>query len=444
MNAPAVAPRLVRTLGLPGLVLFGVAYTAPLVVLLTFGILDDASHGTAAGAYLIASSAILLTAASYGRMATIHVGAGSAYTYARRAIAAPVGFLVGWSVLLDYLLLPMLTALVTAVYLHAAVPAVPRGVFVLAFLALITGVNLLGIRVASWMNGVLMVVQGGVIATFLLLAIRHVVDTDGSRALDTATPFFRADVPIALTAHGASIAALSFLGFDAVSTLSDEARAPRRDIPRAVILVALIVGALFVAAAFLAQLVVGPAALHDPASAGLAIARTVGGDTLVTAFTAGMIATQVAAGIAAQAGVARLLFAMGRDGVLPRSFFARDSPRTHAPARNLLLSAAVGLLALVLSEEQGTTLVNFGAFVAFTSVNASVVATWRASRADERRGAFAWLVLPLVGAAFTLWLLLSLDVRAQMFGLAWIALGVGWLLWLTRGFRRPTPSIADE
>lgn len=444
MNAPAVAPRLVRTLGLPGLVLFGVAYTAPLVVLLTFGILDDASHGTAAGAYLIASSAIFLTAASYGRMATIHVGAGSAYTYARRAIAAPVGFLVGWSVLLDYLLLPMLTALVTAVYLHAAVPAVPRGVFVLAFLALITGVNLLGIRVASWMNGVLMVVQGGVIATFLLLAIRHVVDTDGSRALDTATPFFRADVPIALTAHGAAIAALSFLGFDAVSTLSDEARAPRRDIPRAVILVALIVGALFVAAAFLAQLVVGPAALHDPASAGLAIARTVGGDTLVTAFTAGMIATQVAAGIAAQAGVARLLFAMGRDGVLPRSFFARVSPRTHAPACNVLLSAAVGLLALVLSEEQGTTLVNFGAFIAFTSVNASVVATWRASRADERRGAFAWLVLPLLGASFTLWLLLSLDVRAQVVGLAWIALGFGWLLWLTRGFRRPTPSLPEE
>ena len=444
MSDARPAPRLVRTLGLPGLVLFGVAFTAPLVVLMTFGILDAASHGTAAGSYLIAGVAIFLTAASYGRMASILPGTGSAYTYARKSIAAPVGFLVGWSVLLDYLLLPMMTALLTAVYLHASFPAVPRGVFIVAFLALTTLVNVLGIRTANGINGVLMVVQGAVIAAFLTLAVRWVVGSEGARALHTTTPFFRADVPLSLTAHGASIAALSFLGFDAVSTMSDEARDPRRDVPRAVLLVALIVSVIFVAAAFVAQLVEGPDALRDAASAGLALTRKVGGEVLASAFTGGMLAAQLAAGIAAQAGVARLLYAMGRDGVLPSRAFAYVSPRTRTPAFNLALSAVVGLLALVLTEEQGASLVNFGAFVAFTSVNLSVIATWLASRDGARPSTISWLVLPLLGASFTLWLLLSLDAHAKIAGLAWSSLGVLWLLRLTGFFRRETPALAAE
>ena len=443
-SGDATAPRLVRTLGLPGLVLFGVAFTAPLVVLMTFGILDAASHGTAAGSYLIAGVAIFLTAASYGRMASILPGTGSAYTYARKSIAAPVGFLVGWSVLLDYLLLPMMTALLTAVYLHASFPAIPRGAFIVAFLALTTLVNVLGIRTANGINGVLMVVQGAVIAAFLTLAVRWVVGSEGARALHTTTPFFRADVPLSLTAHGASIAALSFLGFDAVSTMSDEARDPRRDVPRAVLLVALIVSVIFVAAAFVAQLVEGPDALRDAASAGLALTRKVGGEVLASAFTGGMLAAQLAAGIAAQAGVARLLYAMGRDGVLPSRAFAYVSPRTRTPAFNLALSAVVGLLALVLTEEQGASLVNFGAFVAFTSVNLSVIATWLASRDGARPSAISWLVLPLLGASFTLWLLLSLDAHAKIAGLAWSSLGVLWLLRLTGFFRRETPALAAE
>jgi putrescine importer len=444
MNDTTAAQRLARTLGLAGLVLFGVAFTAPLVVLMTFGILDAASDGTAAGAYLIAGVAIFLTAASYGRMASIHPGTGSAYTYARRSIAAPVGFLVGWSVLLDYLLLPMMTALLTAVYLHATFPAIPRGAFVVGFLALTTFVNALGMRAANGINGALMIVQGGVIAAFLVLAVRWVVGHDGAHALETTTPFFRDGVPLSRTAHGATIAALSFLGFDAVSTMSDEARDPRRDVPRAVLLVALIVSAVFVAAAFLAQLVEGPGVLRDAASAGLALTRKVGGAALARAFTLGLLAAQLAAGIAAQAGVARLLYAMGRDGVLPPRWFAYVSPRTRTPVLNLALSAVVGLLALVLTEEQGASLVNFGAFVAFTSVNLGVVATWLASRDGAQRGAIAWLVLPLLGAAFTLWLLLSLDADAKIAGLSWSALGVGWLAWLTRLFRRATPALAEE
>ncbi len=434
-----------RSQGLWHLVLFGLAFTAPLVVLMTFGILDRASEGTAAGAYLLATAAIFLTALSYARMAGLHVGTGSAYTYVRRSVSPHAGFLVGWSILLDYLLLPMMTSLLAAVYLTASFPEIPKAVFVIAFLALTTAINILGIRVAARANGLLMLVQGLVLAAFFVLAIRYLVALHGAQTLETVTPFFRADVPMSLTAKGAALAALSFLGFDAVSTLSEEARNPERDVPRAIVLVAVIVGIIFVGAAFVAQLVDPDLVIKDAASAGLSVAGKIGGDIYATTFLVGMVLTQFAAGISIQASAARLLYAMGGDGVLPGRIFAYVNERTRTPVFNVVLSGAAGLLALVLSEEKGASLINFGAFVAFTSVNVSVIATWVRSRgSDTSRNPVTWLVLPLMGAAFTIWLLVSLESDAKIVGLVWISIGFVYLLWLTRGFRRPPPSLAQE
>jgi len=434
-----------RSQGLWHLVLFGVAFTAPLVVLMTFGILDRTSEGTAAGAYLLATAAIFLTALSYGRMASLHVSAGSAYTYVRRSISPYAGFLVGWSILLDYFLLPMMTSLLAAVYLTASFPEIPKAVFVIAFLALTTVINILGIRVAARANGLLMLAQGLILLAFFALAIRYLVALHGVETLETVTPFFRADVPLSLTAKGAAIAALSFLGFDAVSTLSEEARNPQRDVPRAIILVAVIVGIIFVSAAFVAQLIDPDPVIKDAASAGLSVARKIGGDIFAMAFLVGMVLTQFAAGISVQAGVARLLYAMGDDGVLPGSIFAYVSERTRTPVFNIVLSGVVGLLALVLTEEQGASLINFGAFVAFTSVNVSVIATWVRSRgSDAPRNTVAWLVLPALGAVFTAFLLVSLETDAKIVGLVWISIGFVYLLWLTRGFRKAPPSLSEE
>lgn len=442
---PQPSNTLNRSLGLWQLVLFGLAYTAPLVVLMTFGILDRASQGTVAGAYLMATIAIFFTAASYGRMATMHATAGSAYTYSRQAIAAPIGFMVGWSVMLDYFLLPMLTALLTSIYLAASFPDVPKWVFVVTFLVVTTGINGIGIRLASTVNGLLLLVQGIVLLAFLALAIRYVVAIQGAASLESVTPFFKADVPLSATAYGASLAALSFLGFDAVSTLSEEARRPARDVPRAVLLVAVLAGLLFVAASFMAQLVEGDMPVGDPSSAGLALASKVGGDLFSTVFIIGLVITQIGAGISAQAGVARLLYAMGRDGVLPQRVFAYVHERTRTPLFNIVLAGIVGLLALFLSEEAGTSLINFGAFVAFTAVNCSVVAMFLRSRAaGEPRSALTWLLFPAIGAASTLWLLFSLSGDAKTLGLIWMAAGLAYLVWLTRGFRRPTPDLRED
>lgn len=438
-------PKFERSLGLWHLVLFGLAFTAPMVVLMTFGILDQASRGTAAGSYLIAAIAISLTALSYGRMSAMHVGAGSAYSYTRRAIAPPVGFLVGWSVLLDYFLAPMVVALITGIYLSHSIPQVPQSVFIVVFLALVTTLNIVGIRVAKTANGVLMLIQGIVIVAFLALAVRYIVVLQGGATLETVKPFFAPGVPLSVTAQGASLAALSFLGFDAITTFSAEARRPQVDVPRAVLLVALISGALFVVAAFMAQLIDPYPIAQNASSAGLAIARKIGGDVFATIFIAGLVVSQFAAGLAAQASVGRLLYAMGNDGVLPNSIFGYIAERTKTPVFNLLASGVFGLLALFFSEEGAASLVNFGAFVAFTFVNLSVVATWFGERGQkENRNPLLWVLLPIVGAAFTTWLLFSLDDRAKTVGFVWIAIGFAYLLWLTRGFRRPTPELGEE
>jgi amino acid transporter len=433
-----------RSLGLWHLVLYGLAFTAPLVVLLTFGILDHASDGTAAGSYLMASVAIFFTAISYGRMSALHTEAGSAYTYARHALSESVGFLVGWSVLLDYFLVPMLAALLTAVYLTAALPEVPQALFVVGFIGLITAVNLFGLRITTGVNSLLMLFQGLVLLAFFALAIRYVIVLYGAASIETVKPLFRVDVPLSLTAKGASLAALSFLGFDAITTLSEEARTPARDVPRALILVAVIIGFIYVTAAFLAQLVEPDPTIKSASSAGLRLARMVGGDMFSSVFIIGMVVSQIGAGITAEASVARILYAMGSDGVLPARIFAYVSKRARVPVFNIVFSGTVGLLAVALSEEQGASLINFGAFVAFTSVNLCVIATWLRSRGtDAPRSALTWLVLPAIGAAFTGWLLFSLESDAKVVGLVWISIGFVYLIWLTRAFTRPPPSLRD-
>ncbi|WP_238605293.1 APC family permease [Amycolatopsis sp. Poz14] len=413
MTATSTAPAaLRRRLGLPGVVLFGLAYMAPLIVLGTFGIVAATTAGTVPSAYLLALVAMLFTAASYGKMAAAHPVAGSAYTYVRKAIDARAGFLVGWAVLLDYFFLPMVIWLIGGAYLSAEFPGVPRWVWLIAFIVLTTLLNVLGIKVAEKANFVLMAFQLLVIGFFVALSIRHVLHA--GEALASTQPFFHAGSTLGTISGGAALATYSFLGFDAVTTLTEETTEPQRTIPRAILLTALIGGGIFVALAYFTQLAHPGSAFADESSAAFEIATTIGGDLFASVFLAGLVVAQFASGIAAQASASRLMFAMGRDGVLPR-VFGKLHPRFATPAFGILLTGAVGLAALALDVSTSTSFINFGAFTAFTFVNLSVLATWLRDRTGKR--ALTWLVFPLIGVVVDLWLLVNLDGIALVFGL---------------------------
>ncbi|NVZ38608.1 APC family permease [Pseudomonas sp. 21615526] len=433
--------RLQRTLSLGSVVLFGIAYMTPIIVLGTFGILAQSTAGMVPAAYLAALVAMFFTAMSYGRMASAFPVAGSAYSYVRKAISPKLGFIAGWAVLLDYLFLPMAIWLIGAAYLHSAFPAVPQWVWVLAFIGVTSVINIIGLKLANGINALLMLVQFLVLVAFVALCI-HYIGGDARKPLWTITPFFNGQMQMPLIMSGAAIACYSFLGFDAVSTLTEETRDPRRTIPRAIMLITLIGGLIFVGVSYFVQIAHPSFEFTDVDSAAYEIARNIGGDLFVSIFLIGLIVGQFASGLSAQASGSRLLFAMGRDGVLPKSFFGTLHARFGTPVNSILLCAVVALLALRLDVTTSTSFINFGAFLAFSLVNLSVIFHyWIGAKQRGLRELVLFLVFPTIGLVADLWLMVSLDHLAIYLGLSWLAIGLLYLVFLTRGFSRQPPEM---
>ena len=436
---------LTRTLKLPSLVIFGLAYLTPLIVLGIFGVIASQTGGASASAYLIALLAMLFTANSYGRMAAAYPTAGSAYTYVRKTIDGRVGFLVGWATMLDYLFLPMVIWLIGGSYLQAQFPGVPMPVWILGFILITTVLNIVGIKVADRVNLVLMSFQILIIVFFVALSVMDVVNQHGAGGLVSATPFTGIGASAAGIAGGAAIAAYSFLGFDAVTTLTEETIEPRRTVPKAIMLIALIGGGIFVVVSYVVQLVHPGGVFENSDAAGFEIAQQIGGNLFGAIFLAALVIAQFTSGIAAQAAGSRLLFAMGRDGVLPRGFFGKLHARWHTPVFSILAIAGVGLIAVFMDVATSTSFINFGAFIAFIMVNVSVIVYWmRQRQAGRQLNPVLYLVCPAIGVLVIGFLLSQLDMHAVTLGSIWLVVGVLILAFTTKGFRNQPPQLALE
>lgn len=428
-----------RVMGVPSLVIFGLAYMVPLTVFTTYGLVAVTTGGHVPTAYLVTLIAMLFTAFSYAALVKAFPRAGSAYTYARRAFGGHVGFLTGWSLMIDYLLLPLINYVLMGIYLNAQLPGIPPWVFALAGVVLITGLNVVGITVVRNANLVLVGLQLVFAAVFVVCAVLHVAQNPGVSLLQ---PLYDAGLTFPGLLAGAAMLALSFLGFDAISTLSEEARDPERTVPRAIVLTTIIGGLIFTVIAYVSTLVIPRVAdLENPDAAANQIMEVAAGRWLEVFFLIAYIAGCIAAALASQASVARILFAMGRDGVLP-AFFARLSPRYQTPVGAALFVGVVSLAALVADLNTVASLISFGALAAFSLVNLSVIKHFLID--ERRRGGAAILrfgVLPALGFALTAWLWFSLSALALTVGLVWIGVGIVWLAVLTRGFRRRPPEV---
>ncbi|RWR14036.1 APC family permease [Siminovitchia fortis] len=435
-----------RTLTLWPVVLFGLAYMTPMVVFGIYGVLADETGGVVANAYLVAMVAMLFTAYSYGQMVKAYPISGSAYTFTRKSINPHLGFMVGWAVILDYVFLPMVIWLIGSVYLNAAFPAIGTWVWILAFIIITTGINIIGIRVTTTINFIMMLFQFLVIGLFIILSIVSLSHGEGMGTFFTATPFFNGDVSFPLVLAGASIACYSFLGFDAVTTLSEETIDPEKTLPRAIFLIALIGGAIFVIVSYFVYLVFPDhTQFENYDTAGLEIARFIGGNLFSAIFLAGLITAQFASGLSAQASASRLLFAMGRDNVLPRKIFGFLHRSFRTPIVNIGIIGIIGLIALFMNVSTSTSFINFGAFITFTFVNLSVIGHYFV-RSKKRKGKdfILFLVLPLIGTALNIWLFTNLDVHALTLGSIWAGIGFIYLLFLTKGFKKEPPEMKLE
>ncbi len=308
MSESIAGASLKRTLGPFSVLLFGLAFLAPLIVFGTYGVITQASGNTTAMAYLIAAIGVVFTALSYGRLVRVFPVAGSAYTYTRKMLSANLGFMVGWAALLDYFFIPMLIWLLGASYLNMAFPEVPQWVWIIGFIVSTSLLNILGIQVANRFNVLLMVAQLAIIVVFISLCVHYIVAANGPGGLLSAKPFFNPDVSFATSMAGAAIAAYSFLGFDALSTLSEETRDPGRTLPRAILLVALIGGSVYVGSSYFMYLAHPSPAFEHVDGAAFEIARMIGGDLFFGVVLAGIIIAHFAAGMSFQASVGRLLY----------------------------------------------------------------------------------------------------------------------------------------
>lgn len=434
------APKLKRVLGVPSLVLFGLVYMVPLTVFTTYGIVTELTGGRVAVSYVITLVAMLFTARSYARMSVAYPYAGSAYVYTQRSFGGAVGFLAGWSLMLDYLFLPMINYLVIGIYLEAAFPAIPAWVFILASIAVVTVLNVIGIVSVARANVVIIAVQAVFIGAFIVFGVASL----SGRQVDPLAPFVgdgTVEGPGVLFA-GAAVLCLSFLGFDSVSTLAEEAKEPTRSVPRAIMITTIAAGVIFIGLSYLAQLVFPSNAFTDVDSAALDVMQTAGGEFLAVFFTAAYVAGAAGSALTSQASVSRIIYAMGRDGVLPTRVFGRLSARFKTPVVAVLCVSAVSLLAIWIDLGLLAGMISFGALVAFSVVNLSVIKHYYIDR-KERAGVQVLrnLVLPLIGFALTVWLWTSLSVETFIVGLSWLAIGVVLLAIVTRGFRRPTPML---
>jgi amino acid transporter len=433
---PAV--RLKRALGTPALLVFGLAYMLPLAVFTSYGYATQAAAGHLAGAYVLTTIAMLFTAYSYANMVREYPVAGSAYTYTQKAFGSHLGFMTGWALLLDYLLLPILSYVLIGQYMSAVLPAIPFWVWVVVSVLLVTILNFVGINLVTNVNLALVGAQIVFVVIFVISSIGYL--SGNPHTVGLFDPFFGKGADLPHLAAGGAILALAFLGFDAVSTLSEEAKDPRKSIPRAIMLTTLAGGVIFTVCAWVAGLVF-PDYAHLSASAPtLDLMHRAGGVVLAGLFTAAFVAGSFAAAMTSQVSVSRILYSMGRDGMLPKKVFGRLHLRFKTPFLAIIIVGVLGLVALFIPLDWVFQMINFGALIAFSFVNLSVIKTYVIDKKERTAGSILkFLVAPIIGFALTVWLWTSLPPLAFIIGGIWVVLGFIYLLGLTRFFRKKPP-----
>lgn len=431
----ASSPQLRRALGLWDLILYGLIVIQPTAPMPVYGVMSTRSHGYAVITVLLAMIAMLFTAISYGRMASAYPSAGSAFTYVGRELHPAMGYITGWCMVMDYVLNPLICTILCSKFAMNFFPEIPYALWVVVFVTLFTLLNMQGIQTSARINSTLVAVMSVVILLFLVAAARyvHAAPHDGIRFF--TRPFYDPKTfSVRAIMGGTSLAVLTYIGFDGISTLSEEARNPRRNILLATVLVCLLTGLLASIQVYAAQLIwPGVQNFPDVDTAFVFVAGRAGGHWLFSVINVTLLVATVGSALGAQLGAARLLYGMGRSSALPRSFFGAIEPKKRIPRNNVLLVGAIALIgAMILSFERGVELLNFGALLAFMGVNVAALARFYIREPHKR-----WLNLisPVAGFLICMLLWLSLSWRAKVLGLAWMTVGLAYGAYNTRGFR---------
>lgn len=461
-TSASAAPRLRRTLTLWDLILYGVIVIQPVAPMSVFGVLSDRGHGHVVTAILIAMVAMLFTGISYGRMARAYPSAGSAFTYVAQEVNPGVGFVTGWSMVMDYMLNPLICTVWCAGQAHQFAPGVPSWIWKIFFAVVFTLLNIRGVKTSARINAVMAMLMGMVVVAIFVAGARYIFGAPQG-TISYLTPFYDPHTFTWGNLFGCtSIAVLTYIGFDGISTLSEEAENPRRNILLATVLTCLVIGALSAAEVYVAQLI-WPASQPFP-DVNTAYSYIAGRAWMplfsVVGFT--LLLANFGSGFGSQLGAARLLYGMGRSNALPKSFFGAVDQKNHVPRNSVIFVGAVALIGAFVLEivagyktyslgstpltwdlfkqimnggeayGLGAEMLNFGALIAFMGVNVAALLRYYV-RAEEKK--LTYLVPPVLGFVICLALWLNLSRPAMIVGSIWMAAGILFGAVKTKGFR---------
>jgi len=429
--------QLARSLSTLDLTVYGMIFMVPIAPYAIFGFVWHDSRGMVPLAYLIGLIGMLFTALSYASMSRAFPVAGSVYTYAHRGLHEIAGFFAGWLILLDYILVPALCYVVSAIAMRGLVPSVPAWAWLAGFVIFNAGVNLVGIRLTARVNLYLLGFELLTLVLFVVAGLTALAHGAGAGGLTVKPLYNPAAFSLAAVAGATSIAVLSFLGFDGISTLAEENRGVASNVGRATLAALVLVGALFMLQTWIAADLAQGMHFSSLDVAFYEISQRAGGDWLrIVIIVANAIATGIANAMASQAAVSRVLFAMARDGKLPR-FLAKIHPRFKTPYNSTLLVAGVSLIvSWIFSEhlDDLTKIVNFGALTGFLLLHASVVNHyWRRQHSGDW---VRYLLCPAAGFLVIAYVLYEMDAKAKELGACWLAIGALYYLVLTRVIKK--------
>ena len=436
-------PGLKRVLHLPALVLYGIILIQPTAPMPLFGATANLARGHVVTTILIGMVAMLFTAISYGRMANVYPNAGSAYTYVSREIHPAAGYFIGWGMIFDYVMNPIICVIWISKAAMNFIPEIPFGVYAVAFTILFTVMNLRGIEASARTNTMIATGLGVVIVLFLGAAIRYLWLQPPDGLAGWTRPFYDPKTfSFSAVSAGASLAVLTYIGFDGISTLSEEVHNPRRNILRASVIVCLITGLLASIQVYTAQLIWPGTSFPDQDTAFCYVAGKAGGQWLFNTVNFALLVATIGSGAGAHLGAGRLLYGMGRDNAIPRKFFGRVNPRTRVPSNNIILVGVLTLAgAFLLTYPIGAQLLNFGALIAFMGVNASSFVHYFL-RGERKK--LTYFLVPLLGFIVCMYLWISLGYKAKIAGMCWLTAGVLYGAWKTSWFRKPIQFVSVE
>src|ERR1700682_5472613 len=428
--------KLKRALTLWHLVIYGIIIIQPTAPMPIFGVVAAEARGHVVTAVLIAMVAMLFTAISYGKMARAYPSAGSAYTYGGKEIHPGFGYLTGWAMVMDYILNPLICTILCSKLTQNILPGAPYWALAIFYATAFTVLNLRGVKTSARINDVLAAGMTIVVIVFFGFVIRFLLGLHEYGAGFFSRPFYDpATFNLNSIFHGTSIAVLTYIGFDAISTFSEEVENPRRNVLLATVLVCVVTGVLSSLEVYAAQLVWGskPFPAEQVESAFPLVAKQVGGFFLFQLLNFTILIANIGSGMGAQLAAARLLYGMGRNDALPKGFFGKISPTRHIPQNNVILIGVIALAgAFIITYERGAELLNFGAFIAFMGVNAASFIRYFV-RAEEKK--IGNLLVPVLGFLICGFIWWNLSPPAKIAGIIWLAVGIASGAWKTSWFR---------